>query len=181
MPFKNNLPNQLSHNQSLHQYKLVKNKFQWGNVNQPNVYLDHQNIQMVTQLRFRQNFAELAKVLIQHNEKEKAIEILDLGVKLFPGKRIPYSIFIPEMVNAYYLAGALKKANLLAANISNSLSQNTEYYTTLKVEKGSNAVVNEIRRDLYVLQEIIKITEQYSPNLSLEIMKVFEKYYSIVQ
>jgi len=180
MPFKSTLPEQSSHNQSIYQYNLIKNKFQWGNVNRSNVYLDHQNIQMVSQLRFRQLFAELARKLIAQNEKAKAIELLDLVASLFPPERIPYSIFISEMVEAYYLAGANKKAGVLAKDISNNLAQNINYFRKLKIQKGSSSVVNEVRRDLYILQELVKITEQYSSSQSEEIMEVFESYYSIM-
>jgi hypothetical protein len=180
LPYKNTLPDKLAKNQAVHQYNLFKNKFKWGNVNQPNVYLDNQNIQIINQFRFRESFAELAKTLAKANEKQKAIEILDLATNLFPSERVPYSIFVPEIVKGYYVANAKEKANLLAIDISKNLSKNIRFYKNLKKEKGSSAAVGEVRKDLYILQELVKITEAYSPETSKEIMRIFEEYYTIM-
>jgi hypothetical protein len=98
----------------------------------------------------------------------------------FPQKEFRIPFFSPELVEAYYQAGANNKADELAKDISNKLTRNIEYFKQLKNEKGADAVINEVRLDLYILQETVKITEKYSPELSADLMKAFERYYSIM-
>lgn len=181
LPYKNNLPGELAHSQTLYQYHLVKDKFKWGNVEQPEVFLDYLNIQIVSMLRFREMFADIAKKLVNSNEKSKAIELLDLAMKIFPGDRIPYSFFMPEMVNSYYLAGANEKADDLASDVGHKIKQQLTYYQTLKQRNHSASVTNEMAKEMYILQELLNVSHTHSPSVYNELLKTFEEYYPLVK
>ncbi|MDF1547255.1 MAG: DUF2723 domain-containing protein [Bacteroidales bacterium] len=180
LPFKNKLPEKLEHAQVLYQYKKVKDEFKWGNVNQSNVYLDYMNIQIVSMLRFREMFSEIANTLGNLGEKAKAIEILDLGMQLFPAERIPYSFFIPEMVEAYYISGAKNKGDELANEAGNFLNEELVYFESIKKQGQFNSISNEAGKDMYILQELVKITAVYSTETYNILNEIFERNYAIL-
>lgn len=180
LPFKNELPENLADKQALYQYRKIKDEFNWGNVNHKDVYLDYMNIQMVSMLRFREMFAKTAKILANFDEKAKAIEILDLATSLFPGERIPYSFFIPEVVEAYYIAGAKKQGDELALEVGNVLNKELAYYHTIKISSQSGSMANEAGKHMYVLQELVNITNIYSPEIQSTLNEIFEWNYGIM-
>lgn len=151
MPIKKSEGHKVATQSGQHQYKLLMELFVWGNVNQENVYLDHTNVQMVQSFRFRQMFIETANLLSATDETLKAEEILDFAQRLFPPDRIPYSWFMPEMVKAYQIAGAPKKASELAIKIEKEMNQRLQFSRNLGSGKETNSINQE---SLFILQQL---------------------------
>jgi len=178
LPFKKELPLEFARQQIIFQYNMLTNNFKWGNVNSDKVYLDFINMQMISIFRYREIFADLAKKLVEINKKKKAIEILDLVMKLFPLNKIDYSYSIPELVEAYYLANDKAKGDSLANEVTLRINKNLEYYFSLDQNIIQNSAINEIRVDMYILQEMDTICAKYASVNSRKITEVFEKYYT---
>jgi hypothetical protein len=177
-PFKGGLPKEFAHSQALHQYNLLKNKFKWGNINSKEVYLDQMNVLMVSMMHFRSVFANVAKMLAFANEREKAIETLNLAETIFPIDKIPYSYEMPEMVDAYFAAGDTAKAEQLAKDIGKYFDRKLQHYKKLNDYFRKNVAGSDMGTALYILQQLIKITETYKSPVKDELMAIFGKYYS---
>ncbi len=161
---------------ALHQHELITKTFVWGNVNNPAVFLDHTNKQMIGSFRFLQMFADAANQLSTVGENNKAVELIDLALELFPSDRISHSYLSANLVKSYYKAGAVEKANTLANNIHSSAKNKLQYY--LKDSSQSvNNLGSETQLQLYLMQELIQITENHNKQLHNEFIADFEAIY----
>jgi hypothetical protein len=176
LPYKNN---NILHDQKtfdLHQHKLITEDFVWGNVNDPDVFLDHTTKQMTESFRFRQMFAEIAEELIVQGEFEKAEELIDLSQTVFPQDKFPLSYFSAGLARCYYKIGATEKGDTLVRNIYNSASQNLNYFTQGKTINGNN-LNNEAQLQLYLIQELVKISRAYKRPIHDQLVDGYIRYF----
>jgi hypothetical protein len=94
-------------------YDNLMNKFKWGNIQNPHIYLNQDNMRMI--MNFRNNFARLANNLIIQGKKDSAIAVCDRCIKVMPEKTIPYDYFILPIAETYYKAGKIDKANKITS------------------------------------------------------------------
>ncbi|HRX12606.1 MAG TPA: hypothetical protein P5210_13190, partial [Draconibacterium sp.] len=84
-------------------YENVMNKFVWGNVNSPHVYLDEYNKKAINIIQARYMFARLAQALVEKGDKKRAVEVLDRMFQIFPDEKIPLTFDSFPAVELYYL------------------------------------------------------------------------------
>ena len=141
-------------------YDHVMNKFVWGNVNSPDIYLDDYNKKAINIIQARYMFARLAQALIQKDEKEKAVEVLDKLFELFPNERIPLSYDSNPAIEMYYMVGDPEKGNKYARIVAENGLQKLNYYLRLP-EKFATAVQDDQTREMAAVQNIMVIAERY--------------------
>jgi len=151
LPFTREQMESVAKERSLHEYELIMHDFKWGNIDDPDVYLDFTNVQMAASYRIRQLFIETANLLSTANEPEKAVEVLDRAQKLLPPERIPYSWFIPEMVKAYKNAGNEEKAKALTHKIEHEMKQRYVFNQSIN---GKGPTSLWYQETLYIMQQI---------------------------
>lgn len=157
-------------------YDNLMNKFHWGGMETPGIYMDENNIRMTMNLR--NNFARLAEELLKYNEKEKALKVLDKCMMVMPKENIPYNYFMLPIVECYYKAGETKKGNKLAQELADIYTDDMQFYLTLK-GKDSESVDNEKQQCMGVLQRILMMTKQYKQDaLNKKIESDFTKFSS---
>jgi hypothetical protein len=137
-------------------YDNLMNKFKWGNVANPKVYLDENNMRMLS--NFRNNFARLAEQLINENKTDSAVRVLDKCFKVMPSNQVPLNYWVIPLIEQYYRAKQATKANNLAQELFNSVTEETKYYFTLKGNLA-NTIDQEKRMALYTMDQLGKITE----------------------
>lgn len=81
-------------------YDKLVNVFKWGNMSDPRVYLDQNNLNMTMNLR--NNFGRLAESLLQEGKRDSAMKVLDKCVQEMPDKTIPYNIMMIRIAEMYY-------------------------------------------------------------------------------
>ncbi len=141
-------------------YDNVMNKFKWGNVNDPKVYLDEYNKKEIKIIQARQMFARLASALINKGENNKAIEVLDKMFELFPNEKIPLSYDSFAAIELYYRVNENEKANRLIRILADNSFSLIDYYTSLP-GKFARSVRSELNREMSYLQNMSIITRQY--------------------
>ena len=174
LPYKNN---NILHDRRVfanHQYKLITEYFVWGNIDDPKVFLDHTIKQNIEAFRFRQMFVDVAKELISLGENEKAEILIDLAQQVFPKSKIQYGYASASFALCYYLMGAESKGNALVEDIRKTASRNLNHYLQGRIV-DVNSMSNEIQLQLYLLQELIRITEQYNKPLYYELVADFNE------
>ena len=141
-------------------YDNVMNKFVWGNINSPDIYIDDYNKKAINIIQARYLFARLAQALLQKSENEKAIEALDKLFELFPDESIPLSYDSNPAIEMYYIAGEFEKGNKYARIVAENSLQKLNYYIQLP-EKFAVEIQNEQSREMAAIQNIMIIAERY--------------------
>ena len=142
-------------------YENLMNKFRWGRMNEPDVYLDFYNKRTFSVIKIRNNFTRLAEGLMQQGKKDSAIAVLDRCMELMPYERIPYDIFSVGMAEIYYGCNANDKANNIVDQYAAVCEEELNYYFSLRPSIG-NAVDYEKRVNLQILQELVRLTKQFN-------------------
>jgi hypothetical protein len=138
-------------------YDKLMNKFAWGHMNDPGVFLDYNIVRTTNILGIRSCFARLADEYIRHGKNEKAIQVLDRCMELMPHEAVPYDIFMLPVISAYFQAGAADKAHQYAGRYKDILQKELAYYSSL-TPRQAEGVDYERKYAMYVLEELEKIT-----------------------
>ena len=150
-------------------YENVMNKFVWGNVNDPDVFLDEYNKKEIKILQARHMFARLAEALINEGKNEKAIGVLDKMFELFPDEKMPLTFDSFPASEQYYRAEAEQKANELIRTLAKNSFEMLDYYLSLP-ERLAKVIQNEQNREMSHLRNMVIITQRYNqPELHKEI------------
>ena len=181
-------------------YNNIINKFKWGNMNDPKVYLDENNIRM--SMNVRNSFVRLADGLLDQGKRDSAIAVLDRCNELVPNSKVTYNYFNLLMVESYYRAGhnlvknttldslslevntfpaATKKANEVAKVMARNCEEELKYYFTLE-PRFRALVQDELQRSFYIMQQLSNLTEHYGEKeLSEDISKRLNNLLSVYQ
>ena len=108
-------------------YDRLVNQFNWGGLNNPNIYFDETNTRMV--MNFRNNYSRLAEALLQKKDTIRAIETLDKCLFELPRDVVKLSYFALPIIDIYYKAGAKEKGDKILAQMID------DYLTEIKYLK----------------------------------------------
>ena len=84
-------------------YDNMMNKFCYGNMNYPGIYIDENLMRMCR--THRMMFAQLAEALIREGKDSLAINVLDYAEKMLPEYNIPYDYTSASMGMMYLMVG----------------------------------------------------------------------------
>ncbi|GET20301.1 glycosyltransferase family 117 protein [Prolixibacter denitrificans] len=139
-------------------YNNMMHKFKWGNMNDPNVYLDENNTRMA--MNVRNNFVRLADALIAKGRKDSAITVLNKCEEIVPNSKVEYNYFNLLMAEDYFKAGANDKAknvlNIMLSNYDDELN----YFFSLQ-PKFQKTIQDDIQRPLFIIREMAKTADKY--------------------
>lgn len=132
-------------------YDNVMNKFVWGNMTDPKVYLDETNLRMT--YNFRNSFVRLATKLYMEGKNEKAIAVLDKAEELMPDSRIPYNYFNLLMADAYMDLMQFDKAENMLNRLEERTAEEVKYFDQF-TGGSTRAVEEDKRRAQIILQSV---------------------------
>ncbi len=138
----------------------VMNKFVWGNVNSPDVYLDEYNKKAVNIIQARYMFARLAQALVEKGDNKRAVEVLDKLFEIFPNEKMPLTYDSFPATELYYLAGEVEKANNLVAVISKNSFEMLDYYLSLP-DRFASAIEDEQNREMSLINNLVIVSAKY--------------------
>jgi hypothetical protein len=157
-------------------YDNMVNKFRWGGVENPDVYLDENVTRMLG--NYRSTFARLAIQLINENKRDSARKTLDKCLEVIPDTTVPFNIYNLLLIDAFYRLGDFEKANMIASAVKKNVYQDMEYFLSLD-RKYNNALVYEKRVAFYSLDEIRRLATQYNqPDLAKEMEQKLQEFAS---
>jgi hypothetical protein len=142
-------------------YENVMNKFVWGNVNDPGIFLDDYNKTEIKIIQARYMFARLAEALNNEGKHEKAEEVIDKMFELFPDEIIPLSYDSFQALEQYFRAGANEKGSAVAKKIADNSFQMLEYYIALP-GRFARVVQEEQTREISLLRNILVLSKRYN-------------------
>ncbi len=158
-------------------YKNLMERFKWGNMNSPKVYLDENHRRMASNIR--NLFARLADALSEEGQKDKAVKVIDRCIYLIPTSKVPHDFFSVKLAESYFKAGAYGKANAYSHEIVNTFSQELDYYLSLD-PRFVKSVDSEIQTNMFLLRELGTFADKTKQTkLASDIMSRFDRYYKI--
>lgn len=155
-------------------YNNLMNKFKWGNIADPKVYIDENNMRMLS--NFRSNFARLAGQLIDENKTDSAVKVLDKSFNVLPVNQVPLNYWSIPLIEQYYRAKQMEKADKLVQQLFDNVNAEAKYFLKLKRNMG-NGLETEKRMCLYTMNQLARITELNGrKDLSIRIQSAFQGY-----
>ena len=161
-------------------YNNVMNRFKWGGLDKPGLYIDETVMRMC--YTHRHLFATLAMQLIAEGQNAKAEKVLRKSEKVLPEYNVPYTFMsgASDLARAYALIG--KKAD--AARILNKVWADAKSYADYYLQlTGSRFMMsqNEVLRQLYIMQNIADMTQACDKNLADKRLKTVNALYAVYQ
>ena len=161
-------------------YNNVMNRFKWGGLDKPGLYIDETVMRMC--YTHRHLFATLAMQLIAEGQNAKAEKVLRKSEKVLPEYNVPYTFMsgASDLARAYALIG--KKAD--AARILNKVWADAKSYADYYLQlTGSRFMMsqNEVLRQLYIMQNIADMTQACDKNLADKRLKTINALYAVYQ
>ncbi|MBN1339241.1 MAG: DUF2723 domain-containing protein [Bacteroidales bacterium] len=155
----------------------LMNKFTFGNMDKPEVYLDETTVRM--SMNLRNNFYRLADALIRAGRYDSAVQVIDRCLEVMPDETVPYNLFTTPMAEGYYETGNMEKANRLALELISVFEDELEYYFRFEGTRKS-LYDGEKQQNLAMLQRLIRIAGDYEQEeVTNRAQEVFDRYYGM--
>ena len=155
-------------------YDNVMNKFKWGGVNEPGVYLDENVLRMCKSYRFSV-FAPLAATLMQEGDNERALKVLDKCMEVLPPENVPMDYTVLSIGEFYYLLGQKEKGHAVYAAVADNMMRNLDWYFRLKPDQFAS-VAPDLNTDLYTMQEIMRVAKEHDKELQEKYQEEYDNF-----
>ncbi len=146
-------------------YDNLMNKFKFGGIDKPGIYIDENVMRMC--YTHRRVFAQLIEQLMKEGKKDKALAALDYAEKMIPAYNVPYDWQngAVQMAEAYYQLGETEKADKIMDALANKAIEYLTWYLSLD---NSQFFVSsrEFEYHIALLNEELKLMENYKSKLS---------------
>ncbi|MEI6695487.1 MAG: DUF2723 domain-containing protein [Bacteroidota bacterium] len=142
-------------------YDLLMNKSKWGNLNQPNVYVDPESMRSCQVARSQ--YARLAQALILENKKDSAVKVLDKANEFFPNSKMEFDMYMISHIQLYYQAGAFAKGNKMAEIILAKCKNDLDYFDSVEAEYR-RSVAQDRGQAIYAIKGIAQVCNMFKQN-----------------
>jgi tetratricopeptide (TPR) repeat protein len=139
-------------------YENLMNKFNYGNMELPDVYLDETARRLTYNLRTI--YSRLANQLILEGDKERAIEVCDKAMEIMPTSKYPLGFYGLGLIRAYYLAGDIEKGDMYVTECMDNLDDELYYYQAFN-RKQKKQITNEIQMAGGMYAELVRMAQPY--------------------
>jgi len=106
-------------------------------------------------------FSQLSTQFVEENNQKKALIILDRNLDLFPLECAEFDYYTTIIINDYFKIKQEEKAKSLLNKFSNQIYRKIE---KLKMENKNDEDKYETRIQVYLLDELLRISNEYLPN-----------------
>jgi len=140
-------------------YQNMMEEFAFGNMNDPDIFLDENNLRFVTNLRL--NFSRLANTLIKAGDIERGTKVLDKCVEMTVNSNTPTDVTLIQITDSYFEIGNVEKGMKMSDLLATYYLEHLRYYASLDAEK--TATVNrDVNQAFAVIQQLKNLGKQYN-------------------
>ena len=141
-------------------YDNLMNKFKFGGIDKPGIYIDENAMRMC--YSHRRIFSQLVGQLIKEGKKDKAKAALDYAEKVIPAVNVPYDWQngAVQMAEAYYQLGETAKADQMMKELADKSVEYMTWYLSLD-EHRFILSTQEFEYHWALLDREVKIMKQY--------------------
>lgn len=148
-------------------YDNMMNKFRYGNIRDPKVYLDENTMRMCR--THRMMFSQLITALYNEGDSVRALKALDYCEKMIPGTTVRHDYVSTSLAEIYYKLGETQKGDAIMESVARDCEENLNWYYSLTTIQR-NSVNNRIGHNLAVLSQVLRICDQEKQQ------KIMDKY-----
>jgi len=116
-------------------YDNLMNKYKWGNMNDPNIVIDHTINRTTRIVKIRDNFRDLAIMLVAEGDTVRAKAVIKRCDEIMPIAIFTPGLFDIDYVNAYYAVGEMEKGDNYLREIVKVSTQELDFFYSLDREK----------------------------------------------
>jgi hypothetical protein len=157
-------------------YDNLMNKFKFGGINQPGIYLDENVLKMC--YTHRRIFAQLINQLLVEGEREKAAKALAYCKEMIPDFNVPYDFQngASQLAEAYYKLDNRKEGDRVTKALADKSVEYLTWYLKLN-DKRVALSMREIQYHIAILDEEVKMMKKYkSPAVGVYEKKLDQLY-----
>jgi hypothetical protein len=158
-------------------YPNLMEKFRWGGMENPGIYLDENNLRMIS--NFRYSFATLANALYEEGKVDSARKVLDRCIELTPHERIPYNMSILPVIQTYYSLNDTLKANEIMSTYLVELDQELTYFKDLQIFSPTSfqLIANDYQMNMSAMYNLFSMATTNQQNeMAEKVMKMMQGY-----
>lgn len=160
-------------------YDNMVNKFKWGGIENPKVYLDENNMRSC--ITYRYMFSQLLQALMTEGKKDKALKALNRCIEVLPPTTIPYGGESAIFGDLYYQLGQPAKGKAILDAIVNRATLNLQWFNRLNPQQ-TDISSTEIWSNLMALDQVLSAYQRYDRQryqaLKLKMLDFAQLYYS---
>ena len=159
-------------------YDNLMNKFKFGGIDKPGIYIDENTMRMC--YTHRRIFAQLITQLMKEGKKDKALAALEYAEKMIPAFNVPYDVQngALEMAEAYYQLGNNTKADQIIDELANKSVEYLTWYLSLD-DNHLLMSQREFIMHLSALDMEVKMMEKYKSKLAGNYTPKMNELYNI--
>lgn len=155
-------------------YNNVMNKFKWGGVDKPGVYIDENVMRMCKSYRMML-FNKLAEALVSEGKKDKALAVLDKSMQVLPPENVPLDYTALATAELYYMLGQNQKAEDIYTVIADNAMRNVNWIFRLRPAQMATAI-GDLEQNLAILQQVLLVSKKYNPEFGKKYQEEFDNY-----
>ncbi|MEI6554274.1 MAG: DUF2723 domain-containing protein [Paludibacter sp.] len=138
-------------------YDNMMNKFKFGNIADPKVYLD-ENISRMCHTH-RMMFTQLISALMAKNDTTRALKALDYCNVVIPGKTVRHDYMSTQLADFYLKLHQPAKALPILDAVAKDCTEYLDWYFSLSTQDQST-VSRSIGHNMAVLQQVLRICDE---------------------
>ena len=139
-------------------YDNLMNKFRFGGLDNPDIYLDETVLRMC--YTHRRLFATLAMQLMREGKEEKALEVVRYAKEVIPAETVRHNYMSGSMdlARVWLMHGEKQEAEGIVTDIATNACEYLDWYATLK-PRVQQSCAQDILYNVYQLSNAVEILE----------------------
>ena len=139
-------------------YDNLMNKFRFGGLDNPDIYLDEPVLRMC--YTHRRLFATLAMQLMREGKEEKALEVVRYAKEVIPAETVRHNYMSGSMdlARVWLMHGEKQEAEGIVTDIATNACEYLDWYATLK-PRVQQSCAQDILYNVYQLSNAVEILE----------------------
>ena len=169
-------------------YDNLMNKFKFGGIDRPDIYLDETVRRMCD--THRRIFVQLSSQLLKEGKTDKALQVLEYCEKVIPATTVPHDYIwssSKEMAENFARLGKTSKALDIYLQLADNAVEYTMWYLSLDETRFAGSYENCMRY-LYILDDLCKSLSELKDSETGETIpeaghynKKFDQLYSLLE
>ena len=156
-------------------YDNVMNKYRYGGIDNPDIYLDETVTRMC--LTHRRMFATLAMALMREGDKDRALKVVKRAEEAIPPTTVPHSYMggSIDLARVWLVLGHNKQAEKIALSIARNACEYLEWYSHMN-SRMLQMSARDIVYSCYMLNSTVEILQDAESGKAAEMDKKLETY-----
>ena len=135
-------------------YDAYMNKFAWGGIENPSVYIDENNSRML--MNIKNGFLRLSTSLLTEQKSSEAAKVIDRCYEVMPLDVIAPSYYDIFTSDVYYKTGNKDKASKIMSQLADNNAQEMQYVLSLSPDQ-QKTLGDDYMRVMAIAHEIIRV------------------------